>query len=217
MFILFSNEKHYNYSVFLLLISVFFFITAINSANAACPVGFTSFTDTINIDGCEIEFDVCYNCGTGPVPGSVTLMEVRVLDSCQMSLNYYETVNYINNYISTYQYLYSNFCLDWGSNVPPCDGYHYKTIKVNLWYCWNIEKILYFGKTIMKYSPCNYDSWCELTKYICWDPINRKFIEEESYTPFGTPNCFLEPHQVFPPNNYNEPTPCYRVPTGCDQ
>jgi hypothetical protein len=191
--------------IIVILIALFGFNNAIS-----CPTGYTSIAKVITVGDCDYIVDICVKCPTGPVPGFITLTGFTLVDpNCNNSLNINQVFEGIKAAIMNFTFI-QDLCAQ--LQAPPCNEAQPITF---IWYnCWKKERINYFGVDHIYYSACDYDTYCEITKIYCWNGQDFTITIVSGPTQNGEPDC---PYSYPPdPENYNEPTNCFRIHTECD-
>jgi len=189
-------------------------------AKAQCQTGYTPRTLNIEVNGCTYQVNVCVKCVTGPTPGEIKIRDITQIvtePACEQEWSFQEVLNYINNHISTFDFMNTYLCLS--ITAPPCPGqsnvytfYH--------WVCYNIELISYFGEDHIVYRPCDYDNYCVESFTYCFQSIPPPGYFSKTRvsgpTMVGSVNCTLEAWEVDIPDEYNTTTECYIYHTLCN-
>jgi hypothetical protein len=193
--------------VLILLVSLTFLLSYTEAFS--CPVGYTSVTKVVTVGDCDYSVDICVKCPTGPVPGKITFTSFTLTNpSCNNSLDINQVFDGIKLAISNFTFI-QDLCVQ--LQAPPCNQAQLITF---YWYnCWYEEKINYFEEDHIVYRACDYDTYCEVVKRYCWN--GNIFVDyTDSVTQHGEPN---RPIIYYPdPTEYNQPTPCMRLHTECD-
>ncbi|HRP03219.1 MAG TPA: hypothetical protein PLE30_11285 [Candidatus Kapabacteria bacterium] len=168
----------------------------------------------INVNGCDYLVSVCVNCTIGVAPTSLSVKNFMKLDvNCTQSLSPQKVLQSIKNQISTYDYIYSNLCLENGYVPPPCPNlplpdkffyqYHYL--------CFKKTYVLYFGEWHEKYEACDYDNYCLEEVIYCFTTVPFPHIKKvvNDFILVGSPNCTLESWEA-------EVDECYIIHTPCN-
>lgn len=203
------------------LFSIAFGFRSDAEAKDPCPTGWTNIKDTVLIQGCEFEIDLCVLCQFA-YPGRVKIGPegIRQLDAntCVTTLNAEELVAEAISQVSTNANLWFDFCQ---YNLPPCEQKPRKEIKVEIPICW---KVLLYDITsnptdyFYLYYPCDDDAYCEVTWEYCVDTNGIVHHTEGSGTKVNwAPKCTLEGYQVPLPTGYiGEESDCYILHTVCN-
>ncbi len=189
-------------------------LTILMSLNKSysCPVGYTSITQVITVGDCDYSVDLCVKCPTGPVPGLITFTGFRLTNpNCNNSLNIQQVFNGIINQISIFPFI-QQLCAQ--LQAPPCDQAVEFTFRYPI--CWYMEKIRYFENDYLVFTSCENGAYCEDAWKYCY--MGENFNREHVSGPFlfGDINCEIEYWDVRTPENYNEPTSCFKLHTVCN-
>jgi hypothetical protein len=189
-------------------------------ANAQCMTGFTPMSITIEVNGCDYQVNLCVKCylGSGPSAGEIMIRDITQILSfppCVQEWQFQYVLNYINNHISTYDFIQSNLCFS--VNAPPCP----EQSEVYTFYrplCLNIERISHLGIDHIVYTPCD-DNTCIESFTYCFQafppPATIIKTRTDGPTMTGPVNCFMEA-TIDIPDEYNQPTECYIYHSPCN-
>lgn len=181
-----------------------------SEAEATCPLGFTSYIDTISVGGCDYIVDMCVEC-TVTRPGRVTINTITPLDtSCLSMLTPDQKINQVLSHISNWAYVWFDAC---SKVVPPCNESS-KRITFDYPLCWAVEWDSINAR--YWYSSCDF-SVCSITYDYCMlmpEMIVQRTVVGHSQT--GIPSCTLEGHQVDLPDEFNPVTECFILHTVCN-
>ncbi|MCB9221784.1 MAG: hypothetical protein H6615_08210 [Ignavibacteria bacterium] len=182
-----------------------------SEAEAQCDPGWTHITDTLLVQGCLYEVDLCAQCYVSH-PGKVKINNFRKLDdSCPDTLDPNETLQQLFSQVSTWAYLWFDQCQ---SNIPPCDLDSAKEVTFEYNVCWLMKKDTISNR--MWYLPCT-DEVCTVTYKICMNPDMSLNTTITNMTPPSIPfGCTLEGYQVVEPIYHNQESDCFVLHTPCN-
>lgn len=182
-----------------------------------CKSPYQTIIDTITVDGCQYEVDLCVFCGVA-YPGEVIINSVRNIGSCAPTLTQDQIISQIYSQLSTHAYLWFQYCQ---FNVPPCSGKARKKIEWKVYTCWKM--ILVHNdpdpdNRIYLSIPCGDDTYCKVTYSYCVDPFGIVQSNVSSYLGVNWPiTCTLEGYEIIKPITYvGEESECYIVHTPCN-
>lgn len=186
---------------------------------AQCNTGFTPVEVFMFVNGCEYQIDLCVKCSTGPVPYEAEIMiwgiKQKITEpNCIQSWSFQDVLTYINNHISTFDFIRSYLCIN--VTAPPCPGQS-EVYTFHRPLCMNIELISYFGDDYISYRPCG-ENFCIESYTYCFDVSTGNFIPTRIGDPTltGPVNCFTEANEIEVPEEYNQPTECFIYHSPCN-
>ncbi|GDX64565.1 hypothetical protein LBMAG35_14030 [Chlorobiota bacterium] len=206
---------------YFLVIVLFFFLMGSNeNLVAQCPTGYTPVRITMTINGCPYNVDLCVKCSVlGQLPNSVAVtgfMQIQTTPPCVQTLNVQQVLQYIETYVSTYDFYYSWLCQN-NSSAPPCPQQS-NEIEIYHWNCWKAELIEYAGQQSIYYSPCNYDTYCYEKISWCFDANQNKYVRTVVSGPTqigGKPDCNLEAWEITLPTIVGQSSQCFILHSSC--
>ena len=172
----------------------------------------------IPVNGCEYQVIVCVDCTIGVAPTTLAVKSVMKIDNnCEESITPEEILYAINNLVSTYDFIYSNLCVE--TNYVPLPCYYYEEEEVDpdiiqsqiTYLCFKKTYVWYFDEWHINYVACDYDNYCLEEFYFCWiwmDGAPQYTKVTTSFTLHGSQNCTLESWEA----DFDE---CFKAHTAC--
>ncbi|MFA7325125.1 MAG: hypothetical protein WC121_00530 [Candidatus Kapaibacterium sp.] len=206
----------------LIFLSITIFVAkSINiEAKPICTKPWVNIVDTVTVDGCDYEIDLCVYCAFA-YPGKVKINYYRNISGCTPTIPPNQITNQIISQISTYAYFWFDYCQ---FNLPPCSGSLRKKIEWDIYICWK-AKLVIKGATphddVYLHLPCeDNDTFCRVTYSYCVDEFAVVHHNVSGYLGYNfDPSCTLEGSAVFPlpPSAMvGDETACYVLHTVCN-
>lgn len=175
-----------------------------------------TIVDTVTVDGCEYELELCALCRYA-YPGEISNLHYKNIGPCSTTLNPDQVFQGIMSQISTYAYLWFDHCV---KNIPPCNGTERREITFNIPICWHakliVEDPIDPDNNIYLYEQCVDEAECYVTYSYCKDAFNNVQKEVKEFYSFGTPDCKLEAEYVVLPTALGDSSDCYHIHTPCN-
>lgn len=206
-----------NFSNILATVLVALFLLSFGIKSEAVGQPCTNMKDTLIIDGCPYEVDLCVYCGL-TYPGYVKVNQVKQLTNCASPLDPNELLQQAFTQLSVSPYFWFNYC---NPTLPPCPNKKKLNFHINV--CWKI--ILYYhdgtsGSEEYIYEPCS-DEYCDVEIGYCRDAEGNLVSEISNVdnTHSGTISCKIEGSVIVKPdytNPFGTETQCYILHTPCN-
>ena len=173
----------------------------------------------IPINGCYYKVTICVDCTIGVAPTTLAVKSFMKIDNnCEESITPEEILYAINNLVSTYDFIYSNLCVETNYVPLPCRYYEEEEVDPDIiqsqitYLCFNKTYVWYFDEWHINYVACDYDNYCIESFFFCWTMVNgipqyTKIITDGH--PVGTQNCTLEAWEADVDECFKAHTPCY--------
>lgn len=166
-------------------LTLFLLTVGIKSEARSC----TSMKDTLIIDGCPYEVDLCVFCGL-TYPGYVTVNNIRQLTNCASPLNSNQLLQQAFTQLANTASIIVNYCQ---TLIPPCSTQTTEVVKWRMYVCW--KAILSYapapGLEQYHFVPCT-DEYCEVEYSYCKDAngaVIKSFNNSTSYFDILGPTC----------------------------
>lgn len=199
-------------------VTLFLFIVGVKSeAEAQCDSNWTNLKDTVTVDGCQYEVDLCFLCRLA-YPGQIKLNSYRNIGPCTTTLDLGQIGQGIIAQISTWGTVFFDYCQQ--RDLPPCDEGVLEFSYI-LPICWRAKLDVMVpppGKNIYSYEPCGGAS-CEFSFNYCEGLLGPlKTIIGDPIILDGPITCELEGYQILPlPNDFvGQVSACYFLHTPCN-
>ena len=172
--------------------------------------------DTLTVDGCDYEIELCAKCRYA-FPGEVSKLHYKNLGPCSTTLNPEQVFQGILSQISNYAYLWFDHCQ---GPLPPCNENARREITFDIPICWHAKLIFIDPLTLDKtylYEQCDDVADCKVTYSYCKDAFGAVHKEVVSHNPYETPTCNIEGEFVILPTDLGDSSDCYIIHTPCNE
>lgn len=214
-----------NFKNLLFTLGVTFFLLTFGMKSEAeakdpCPPGWTTLIDTVTVDGCDYEVELCVYCQFA-LPGKVRFNHYRNIDDCATLLNPSEIEDEIISQIVTFAYSYFDYCQ---FLLPPCDQKPRKKITFDIPIC--MKAHLYYkappplNDYRYLYLPCGDDAYCSVTYSYCVDyfGVAHHTVDPGSTSHNFPYSCTKEGYEIIPlpTGSVGDESECYIIHTPCN-
>lgn len=187
-----------------------------SEVQAQCDSTWTHVIDTVTVDGCQYEVDLCILCRYA-YPGEVKINSYKNIDSCSTVLNPAEIGQGVIVQLSTWGTLFFDNCQQGG--LPPCDVGS-REFNYSIPICWQATLLVHdpsnSDNNIYMYEPCE-GAICEVTYSFCMGPMGHEKTVITSSLKNGPITCTTEGHDIELPTGYvGEYSECYFLHTPCN-
>ncbi|MCX6148516.1 MAG: hypothetical protein NTW25_14880 [Candidatus Kapabacteria bacterium] len=183
-----------------------------------CPTGYVLNTQTVFMNGCSVQVDLCVKCDpTSPTNDyDLKIMGFGVLNNCNIGLTTPQILSNLNTICGNPAWLKSRAICSAG--IPDCDQYGAGLgVNIATIICW--EKTNVNGN--MWYTPCSTtgDIYCLERFLSCIDPNTgiRQVTRVQGPSLSGQiGNCTTPESQVPDPSTNGQTSACFYLNTPCN-
>lgn len=197
----------------LLICSVLFFTPDLD-LKAQCQSGYTHKVDKVMIGGYPWEFELCFKCGI-TTPGEVYFISATPIPQnppCTV-VTLQQALDYAIGQFSNWDYIINILCPTI-PQAPPCSNGESDVVTFRYSYCWQMEKILYFGDETIRFESCS-DEYFEEQSTYCYNGTSV-IKKTTTYTSSGPLDCGLEEWEVSVPDNVGDKSACFIYHSPCN-
>lgn len=200
--------------VLVLIFALISLFIATTETKAECPQGYAQIIDTLMVNNCLYQIEICAKCNV-PVPPSLIYLNsfTKLNSNCNQLWSLDQVVKAIYDYIFNAEYIRTHVC----TNPPPCDIAPYgKIYAYNEYTCF--EKVLTSPNSITYRVCSNGSDVCRTTWLVCWKSdgtVQQTLVSGPTLISNGY-NC---PNDGLPPDPtvIGIPSSCFRLATSCDE
>ena len=180
----------------------------------------TNMKDTLIIDGCPYEVDLCVYCGLS-YPGYAIINSVRPLTNCNSTLDRNELMQLAYTQLATTASIWLNYCQ---TLLPPCSTQTRTIMKWRMPVCWYAKlEFSIPGANNDRHIilPCEDPEYCEIEYEYCIDDLGIIHSDPTNTVFPVIPNCVLEGNEVILPDDFigslpGDESDCFILHTPCN-
>ena len=207
------------FSNLLVALGVTLFLLTVGMKTEAKSQPCTSMLDTLIMDGCPYQVEICVYCGL-TYPGYVEIGHIEPLDpNCINTLNQTELIQRAFTQLNTPDALWLEFCQP---DLPPCSGTERKLVNWRSPYCWDAKLLFIIPKPYPdppRYEyymkPCDNENYCTVQYSYCKDALGVIHYEVNTNFPTGVIDC-EESDEVLMPHVIGNTSDCFIFHTPCN-
>lgn len=173
---------------------IFLSIFCVVNSVMACPSGTsTSPTFTVNIDGCNYTYNICYECPFASSPYWFTIGTYhKVGQNCVSGTPISAIKDSLINRVLENSFFLAALCT---GTIPPCGTGTVTWIQrdYDCWYKFND------AESGIEYKVCDFDSFCQREFEVCWTQGTGPVLGEPTAW-YHIGDSFCDPQSIEPPD-----------------